>query len=290
VSRFRVTRTCLCLIVLLMTVSCSTRIMTVSGELPHGTIHWSGRVNILGDVLIPRETHIVIEPGTDVVFLPPGDKDFLQEHPNFVGSELIVRGSLVAEGTPEKPIQFRYVDPDGPVGSWGGVNLMEVPEARFAFCIFTQSDSALHSQESKVFIEESIFENNKVGIRFHSSEILIEHNLIRNNGAGIRFHFGAPVICNNRLENNAKGLFITSEPRDYHIRNNLFVDNRPYHVVLGEAVVDDVDLKNNSWSDIESDNFADSLFDNARDPVLGKVLINPAKSNIESHAGVSWSL
>ena len=90
----------------------------------------------------------------------------------------------------------------------------------------------MHSRDSQVYIEQSLFENNLVGIRFHDSSILIEHNLLRHNQAAIRFHFGDPVICENEFLGNAVNLFITSHPRDYRIENNSFGAASDYQVVL----------------------------------------------------------
>lgn len=261
----------------------------MTGILPDGPHYWQGEVQIVGDVEIPPRAQVFVSPGTKLLFMPAGATDRFNEHPHFPGSELIVRGRLVAEGTPSAPIEFRAVDPTAPPGSWGGLNLMASPGSRFTYCLFTQADSAIHSQESQVVVKESIFDNNLVGIRFHSSNILIEHNRLIGNGAAIRFHFGAPVIRNNLFEGNRKGLFITSSPRNYLIRGNLFRNNRPYNVVLGESIDSNVDLSGNSWAGYAQDDFLESFFDHRRDPALGQVLVDPVGASLEAAAGSSWS-
>jgi len=274
---------------LLFVGGCLSRPVTLRGTLDPGRHVWKGEVRIVGDLEIPAGVEVVVRPGTRVVFMPAGTRDRLTEHPHFIGSELIVRGSLVAEGTASRPIEFRYVDTNAEAGSWGGINLMASPWSSFAYCFFAQADSAIHSQESTVAIEESIFEHNRVGIRFHSSQIQIEHNLLQHNDTAIRFHFGAPVICNNLITRNHKGLFITSSPQDIHIRNNLFARNQPYHVVLGETISADVDLSGNYWSDLDSPDFPEMFFDHRRDPALGSILLEPYPSTPDSSAGPSWS-
>ncbi len=250
---------------------------------------WRGKIALRGDVVIAKGVTVTVAPGTEIIFLAPGPgEDQLTDHPHFPGSELIVRGRILARGTPAAPIVFRGADPAAAPGSWGGINLQECPEAVFAFCRFTQADSAVHSQESTVYVEQSLFENNLVALRFHTSEILIEHNLIRNNGTAIRFHFGAPVICNNEIRDNDKGFFITSFPRDYHIESNNIVASRRYSVVLGEEVPGDVGMARNYWGHTEAALIEQSLFDGRRTGYLGRVLFAPWARSPIVDAGTSW--
>lgn len=281
---------------LLLLLSCATLLagclatpVVVPGDIEPGLTTWQGQVRIVGDVEVPVDAQVVVLPGTEIIFMPPGKHDRFHDHPHFSGSELIVRGRFTAHGTAQQPIVFRHQDSSAARGSWGGVNIMSSPYASFAFCLFTQADSALHSQNSEVFIEESIFRDNKVAIRFNNSNILIENNLLQGNGAGIRFHFGAPVICNNLLVQNGKGLFITSSPRDYHVRDNVFVANSPYHVAVGETVSDNVDLSGNWWQQASEPRFGESFFDRRRDPDLGAVVIEPRLVTRPIDAGPSWN-
>lgn len=237
---------------------------------------WQGQIRIVGDVELPEGTSLVIRPGTEVLFAPPGKEDRFRDHPHFPGSELIVRGTLYAEGTAREPITFRFVDATAPAGSWGGINLTGSPAALFRFCRFTQADSAIHSQQSEVQIRNSLFEENRVGIRFHDSAMLIEGNLLQRNGAAIRFHYGAPLIRHNRIVNNDKGLFITSHPRDYRIEENDLSGNREASVVLGEEVEADVDLARNWWGTLDPDVIEAGFFDGRRVDYLGQVRYAPS--------------
>jgi parallel beta-helix repeat protein len=252
-----------------------------------GNVSWSGRVAVHGDVTIAAGSVLTIEPGTEVVFQPAGQNDRYVDHPNFPGSELIVRGKVVAIGTAEEPITFRYVDETAPAGSWGGVNIVESFDSTFEYVRFRQADSAIHSQESRVYIEKSIFEENLVGIRFHSSEILIENNLIRNNGSGIRFHFGQPVICKNDIVDNRKGIFITSYPRNYLVENNT-IRNNERNVVLGEEVPEDVVLRRNFWGTEDPEVIRSRFFDGQMESYLGNILFEPFRSAPDPDSGVNW--
>lgn len=261
----------------------------VTGTL-HGEVRWQGTVRLAGDVIVESGSRLTIAPGTTVLFLPPPPgEDLLVDHPHFSGSELIVRGTVTAEGTPEAPVVFRHADPSAAAGSWGGINLQQSPDAVFRYCRFTQADSALHSQESRVTVTESVFEKNLVALRFHTSEILFERNLVRRNGTGIRFHFGAPVIRWNEIRDNERAFFLTSHPRDFVIEKNNIVGSREFSVVLGEEVPEAVPMRENWWGEVDPGRIAGSFFDGRRVDYLGRVDFLPAAAEPIRGAGVSWS-
>ncbi len=247
--------------------------MQVSPEqVLRGQIHWQNEVRLHGDVILDAGATLVIAPGTRVLFEPPRyGEDLYQEHPFFPGSELIVRGRLIALGTASEPITFVAADPQAQAGSWGAINIEDSPEARFSHCRFEQADSALHLRQSQVTVKNSVFRNNLVGLRFHDTRLLVENNLFEYNGTAIRFHFGSPVIINNLIRQNRKGLFISEEPRDYRIENNSFQDNTPYQVNLGEGVRETVVLRNNYWSEPSGKALEHLFFDGRTDNWLGRI-------------------
>lgn len=279
----------LCLFCLFLAGCLEGRQQVVQGVL-HGEIVWQGDVFVVGDVILEEDVRLIILPGTRVRFMPPmaGDGQFV-EHPHFPGSELIIKGQVHAVGTAAEPIVFEAYDAAAKAGFWGAVNLVGSMEAVFEHCIFRQADSAVHSWGSQAYIEQSIFEDNLVGIRFNESEILIENNLLRNNHTGVRFHLGSPVICENEFSGNNINLFITSHPRDYHIENNSFGAPAEYHVVFGEEVPENVSMPGNFWTHTETGQLAPLFYDGRRSPYLGRVLIEPQRTSPSSQAGLSWS-
>ena len=274
---------------LLMAGCFSGKDQTIRGVL-HGELVWQGDVLIAEDVVLESDVKLTILPGTRVRFLPAeADGGGWIEHPHFPGNELIIKGQVHAVGTAEKPIVFEAVDPAAAAGFWGAVNLVGSSEAIFEYCVFRQADSAVHSRDSQVYIEQSLFEDNLVGIRFNESEILIEHNLLRNNQTAVRFHFGSPVICENEFADNAVNLFVTSHPRDYHIENNTFGKASEYNVVFGEEVPEDVSLLRNYWIKETPSTLVDSFYDGHRSPYLGKVVFEPQRTTPSNQAGLSWT-
>lgn len=273
----------------LLLAACLGNLKPLSGTLS-GEIHWRGRVLLDGDLVIAKDSRLVIAPGTEVIFLPPGPgRDQWTDHPNFPGSELIVRGELIALGTAAAPIVFRHVDPDAPPGSWGAVNFEPGSRARFAFCRFTQADSAVHGPEATVSVSQSLFEKNLVGIRFHTSTMHIKNNLLRDNDTAIRFHFGAPTIVGNDIRDNKRAFFITSFPRDYRIEGNSIVDSSDYAVVLGEEVPEDVMMAGNYWDGARPGELDTAFFDGRTVDYLGRVRIEPRLTAPPPNVGIAWS-
>ncbi|MDH3998027.1 MAG: right-handed parallel beta-helix repeat-containing protein [Desulfuromonadales bacterium] len=256
----------------------------------HGSLVWQGEVYIDGDVVLEQDAELTIRPGTRILFVAPSaDSDTWTEHPHFIGSELIVKGRIRAEGTAQAPIVFAAADATAPPGAWGAINLVGSAEAVFKYCIFRQADSALHSWDSQVVIKESLFERNLVGIRFNESNILIQYNMLRDNGSAIRFHFGAPVIRENVFTRNKVNLFITSHPRDYQIERNHFGVAREYHVVFGEEVPKDVAMRENFWLFSDQKERNAFFFDGQRSPYLGRVVRKPVLTASPTEAGLSWT-
>ncbi len=280
----------LCAAVFLLISGCATTTgFHNSGEIT-GVNLWQGDVFLRGDVIVPAGETLTIAPGTRVQFLPPArGEDSFTNHPFFPGSELIVYGRVVAEGTPENPIIFEAADSQGPPGSWGAINFQEDSSGSFSHCILTQADSALHSQNASVRIENCFFSNNLVAIRFNQTDILIRNNLIADNQTGIRFHYGAPKIVDNILADNQKGIFVTSFPRDYRISGNTIIGSRRYHVVFGEEVPDDVNMLNNYWGSEDSEEIAAGMFDGRRIEYIGRVLFEPFLTSPNPAAGPTWN-
>jgi hypothetical protein len=276
------------LLLLFLGCACSPlRPQVVLGPV-RGVTVWSGTIQVDGDVIIEESAELRIAPGTEIIFLPPtAGRDQLIDHPHFIGSELIVYGRLIAEGTAQQPITFRYLDPTAKAGSWGGINLINAPYVSLRYCRFSQADSAVHSQGSQVEVSCSLFENNLVGIRFNASQIRIEHNLLQHNATAIRFHFGSPIIVGNELRNNHKGFFITSFPEEYTISGNNIVSSRDASVVLGEENPEDVVMPGNYWGTANPALVEAGLVDGRRIDYLGQVRYLPLAELPFADAGLT---
>ena len=86
---------------------------------------WSGRVLVVGDVLVPESVTLTIEPETLVLF---AQSDSTKIEPMFLSmqTELLVRGTLLVNGTGDAPVRFMpaydSVTRKTPArGDWGGL-------------------------------------------------------------------------------------------------------------------------------------------------------------------------
>lgn len=100
-------------------------ILTKSGVLTRDEA-WSGTVIVTGDVTVPKGVTLTIEPGTIVKFETEDDQSkFARQHGRSFKCELIVKGILVAKGTPEKMIVFTSNAENPKEGDWYGIRFEE---------------------------------------------------------------------------------------------------------------------------------------------------------------------
>ena len=93
-----------------------------------GRTVWSGRINVIGDIVVDRGALLILKPGTVVTFAA---EDGRREGADPGRCELIVYGSLQIEGHEGDPIVFTLADdaaasasnPEG--GSWYGICLKQ---------------------------------------------------------------------------------------------------------------------------------------------------------------------
>ncbi len=102
----------------LVNITVCAHAATTSGMLTHDET-WSGTVVLTGDVTVPEEFTLTIEPGTILRFVPGSDDQGNGLDPN--SPELIVNGSLVAIGTAERPIVFTSSPTNPAKGNWQGI-------------------------------------------------------------------------------------------------------------------------------------------------------------------------
>ena len=174
---------------------------TTSGSLRSDET-WSGSIVLNGDIAVPAGTTLTILPGTTIQV--PALIDDSQGGSNNSKTEIIVNGSLVAEGTADNPIVF--TSGRRQKGDWIGIRVLS------GFCRFKH-----------VVVE---YATNGVGIYAGRTvdEILITESTIRNNsshGLSISADSGAllPItITNNTInDNGSRGINILSNASNTRI-------------------------------------------------------------------------
>jgi hypothetical protein len=198
---------------------------TVPPGAVYGTWTSHSTYQITGNIYIPQDSTLLIEPGVKVEF---------QGH-----YELKVMGRLLAEGTITDSILFTvndttgYYQEDSDLGGWKGIRIYDIDESedstKLAYCRLEfgkasesgwpqNEGGALYvSQFNKIAISHCRFDQNKActyddvvstggAVHFEYSNINFTENTFANNkafrGGAVYIHASDPVFENNQFLNN----------------------------------------------------------------------------------------
>lgn len=263
---------------------------------------WDGDVLIRGTVLVRRGATLRIMPGTTVRFMKVDRND------DGIGDgEIRVLGRLIADGAPGKMIRFTSAEQSPMRNDWSYVLLFTSGDDNIvAHCLFEYAFAGLQAHFSKAVVADSIFRNNREGIRFGRAELLIEHNDIVDNTFGIRHtRLEGPVdIRYNMIQNNEVGIFFvpsSQNTQDFFgsdhgatprppvdppvVRWNNISDNSAYNYRLGERQGAAVTVGDNWWGATSEKVISSFIYDGMRDRSLGKVLFKPYRRSPVKAAG-----
>ncbi|MFW9896444.1 MAG: hypothetical protein ACFFD7_11615, partial [Candidatus Thorarchaeota archaeon] len=139
---------------------------------------WSGNIFVDKRILVPENITLTILPGTQIFCKP--NRDY--KNTDTVGIS-INKGTIIANGTPERQIWFT-VDDENPInGDWAGIELYYSNNSIFNYVIVEYGVMGIAQFYSKVNISHSIVRwINLEGIYMEHSSPLIEYNLLYQNG------------------------------------------------------------------------------------------------------------
>ena len=169
-------------------ISCGTSRGISNGEggitIVGGTISkdttWTREVLVNSIVVVEPGVTLTIQPGTRVKF-----KHYRGYREPGKRLSIIVRGRMIAEGTPNQPIYFTSDAKKPRNGDWSMVRLMTpMAQSRFRYSVFEFGQQGLNVWQGNVLISHSVFRwNNWEGIYFESnSKATIEYCQIVENG------------------------------------------------------------------------------------------------------------
>ncbi len=220
-------------------------------------LNWTGKIHVPETVSIPANSRLTIKPGSSILF----EKD----------AGLYVRGRLQAVGTRDQRIKFTAADGREP-NSWGEISLEHSEGSRFSNCDFEYATWGIHSHFNNLPVIGCSFVNNGGGIRFRSGPLLIKNSLFSENKIGIRAFRGKAEITRNTITRNDKGIFIREKGGGLTINRNNIVGNRDYNIWIGDFNTEDVEATENWWG---MDDPTETLFDARREPGIGTVHFDP---------------
>ena len=177
-----------------------------SGELMESEV-WAGKILIAGDVIVPEGMTLTIRSDSVVGFDP-----ITGVH------QLIVRGSLYAEGKPDRLIIFGSLGTETELpktGDWTGIRFEETSlNSRLSYCRILHADTGLSSQSDGVQIESCLLTDNKLAILCDDGSAMISSNEINKNGTAIKcLKNASPEITRNSIQANEFGIICDDDSR-----------------------------------------------------------------------------
>jgi parallel beta-helix repeat protein len=275
---------------------------------------WSGEVIVNGDIYVPVGVTLTIMPGATIKFKRIDENSdqnmFDIDSPYYPQAELIIRGRLIAKGTPKEHIVFRSAEVDARPGDWGAINFLGSDDNVIEYARIINGYNGVHAhgssvriahnefvmngvgvsfkaeeetpgvpwfgKRSKVTITDNLFAKNKGGIGFRNSDAEISHNEIINNkffGIWAKEKSQARVTY-NEITGNKKGIYLYQAQGVVFEFNNIY-DNRDYNIAMAEAQDFPIEAANNWFGTRNRRKIDELIFDRQEDADLGEVRIDP---------------
>ena len=212
----------------------------VSGDLPAGLQVWTaseGPYHVKGDLTVPADATLRIEPGTQV---------FVDE-----GREIVVRGSLIAQGEPDRRILFSAPPdalfvPDRPNGGqglpdgpprWDGIhyrgsrnaeNLISYVDVQFA----QSSDGSIGVIDSNTVIDHVTISGTHLRMIYGDNASLVVQNSTFPDMFGPDEHPAALGLDN--VSEHVKIVGLPPANGQLIVRNNQFGTNKGHNDVIDD--------------------------------------------------------
>ena len=225
-------------------IGTSANPLVKSGELITDEV-WAGKVLISGDVLISEGVTLTIQTGT-VVGFEPADPPY----------QLIVQGTLYAEGEPDNFITFGSLgtaDEEPKPGDWAGIFLdASSQNARLGYCRIRDAINGIICRSDAAQIEECLLSNNEVAIICDDASPIASRNQLDTNGTAIRcLGNAAPDLAHNEIRANEYGISCDDDSRPKIQRNEIVANYRDailcYATASPEIVANNI-IMNGGWA------------------------------------------
>ncbi len=275
---------------------------------------WSGNIIIGGDIYIPPGVTLTIAPGTIIKFKKIDEKSdqnlFDIDSPYYPEAELIIRGKLIAKGTPEQMIVFTSAEMTPRAADWGAINFLGSEGNQIEYVKIYCAYNGIHAHGSSVDVSHSEFARNGVGISFKKEEetpdapwfgkgskLKISHNVFSGNKGGIGFRNSSAEITHNEIKenkffgiwakedsdalvkynevtDNQKGIYLY-QAQNLRLEYNNIYNNRTYDIAIAEAQDFPVNAANNWFGTTNQDKIQEMIFDKNADPELAEIEFKP---------------
>ncbi len=195
--------------------------LPVFGDIITSDTTWSGEVSVAKDVFVPEGITLTIAPGSIVRILP---SDSTKTDPEFLSpmTEIIVRGTLKAEGRKGQPVTF--LSEGGKKASWAGI-IIDGGRAVLSSSIIRGAEAGVEVMKGSVAVRDSLISGNRYGIAAQgsSASVLLESSQVTKNDYGVmifnkaKFESRDSSITGNHKKDNyrASAKDIAPMPKEY---------------------------------------------------------------------------
>jgi len=165
---------------------------------------WQNELLLTEDILVPPGVTLTVRPGTTVKVSPA---ESTKTDPEFISplTEIIVRGRIRIEGSPDAPVRFMPAE-SGNSAEWAGI-MIDGGEADLNNVTITGADSAIYLLDARLTAEKTTLSGNRHGVTMIGSDgkVSITKSSISGNDYGIIIIARAePVLTGTTVADNRK--------------------------------------------------------------------------------------
>jgi hypothetical protein len=209
---------------------------------------WQGTVTMSADVLILKGITLTIVAGTQVNVMPA---EGTKIDPEYLSSqtELLIRGKLDIQGTPEKPVRFVVMETSATeVIAWSGITLDRADESLIKHVVLERADIAIRCVESSPEIIGNHIANCRYGIfaQQQSHPKILENVLTDGEGGIFCLRNSNPYLLGNRITgHDEEAVFVDASSRPRLDRNMISGNAIGLALYPRDLPVDDVEVTDN---------------------------------------------
>ncbi len=182
---------------------------------------WSGTMTISNDILVRQGATLTILPGTEVHVLA---SESAKTEPEYLSAltEITVRGTLRALGTPEAPI--RLVMPRADIPGWAGI-FVDDGAINLSWCNIEGAESGITVIHGDAEIRNTTLQQNRYGLTLLKSAgtVILQESEVVGNDYGIALLNGAVLTENsNTVLGNEKLDVLHTAASDHYLEKKEF--------------------------------------------------------------------
>lgn len=242
----------------------------VMGVLSKNTV-WTAAGNpymVQGDLVIPKDITLTIEPGCDVRLEPTGSFDTSES--GTTGTDIVVQGTLKARGTAETPISFSSTSGEK---RWGAIYFGAPTLSDLAFA-YVLNGKVICNGSSPEITHCCVYGGGGIEVG-HGSNPTITGCVLDKNTTGLLYWFptSGGLVEGNKIFRNRYGVYVKEFSSITMMRNAIY-DNTDYNL-CNLSSQHAVDVRGNWWGTTFPLAVEQRIYDGRKKEGLGWVVLSP---------------